>query len=60
MTEKQPEMPKNYWKCSACGYTLQAMEPPEECPSCHKKCEFSDVTCYAPECNFTGVDPRLG
>ncbi|HDJ28354.1 MAG TPA: hypothetical protein ENF28_03810 [Proteobacteria bacterium] len=60
MTEKQAEIPKNFWKCSACGYTIQAVEPPEECPSCHKKCEFSDVTCYAPECNFTGVDPRLG
>ncbi|MBN2232382.1 MAG: hypothetical protein JW781_06120 [Deltaproteobacteria bacterium] len=52
--------PVPYWKCSACGYVLQAPEPPERCPSCNRTCEFRDVSCYAPECNFKGIDPRLG
>ena len=52
-----PEKP--YWKCSNCGHTLQAAAPPDVCESCHEKCEFKDVTCYAPECGFKGVDPRL-
>ena len=52
-----PEKP--YWKCSECGYTLQADVPPDECPSCNEKCEFKNVSCYAPECGFKGVDPRL-
>lgn len=38
------------WKCSNCGYTLQAPTPPEPCPNCREKCEFLDVTCYIPEC----------
>ncbi len=50
---------KPYWKCSGCGYVLQAEAPPEPCPSCGAKCEFVNVTCYTPECGFTGVDPRL-
>jgi len=50
---------KPYWKCSNCSYTLQDDTPPEECPSCHEKCEFKNVTCYAPECGFKGIDPRL-
>jgi rubrerythrin len=48
------------WKCKECGYTLKADTPPEECPSCHEKCEFVDVSCYIPECGETGQDPRLG
>jgi len=52
-----PEKP--YWKCSKCGYTFQENMPPDECPSCKEKCEFKNVTCYAPECGFKGVDPRL-
>ena len=60
MVESNPGMPaKPYWKCSECGYTLQSGAPPDECPSCAKKCEFADVTCYTPECGFQGVDPRL-
>ena len=48
------------WKCSNCGYTLQATSPPEPCPNCHEKCEFLDVTCYIPECGGPGsIDPRL-
>ena len=31
------------WKCQKCGYTLKAEKPPEECPSCKEKCEFTDV-----------------
>ncbi len=38
------------WKCNRCGNTVDAAAPPEECPSCHEKCEFIDVTCYIPEC----------
>jgi rubredoxin len=47
------------WKCSDCGYQLSADAPPEECPSCHHKCEFVNVTCYIPECQDEGVDKRL-
>ena len=47
------------WKCSKCGYILSAEKPPETCPSCKEKCMFVDVSCYIPECGFTGIDPRL-
>jgi len=47
------------WKCKDCGYNIQAETPPEECPSCEKKCEFVDVSCYIPECGNTGSDSRL-
>ena len=48
-----------YWQCSKCHYVLQAPQPPETCPSCHEHCQFVDVTCYIPECGFTGPDNRL-
>ncbi len=48
------------WKCSNCGYTLEKDKPPEECPSCKKKCEFLDNTCYTPDCSAEGVDKRIG
>ncbi len=54
---KKPENP--HWKCSNCGYTLQAEAPPDKCESCGEDCEFADVSCYTPECGFRGVDPRL-
>ena len=38
------------WKCNNCGNTLDILSPPEVCPSCNKKCEFVDVSCYIPEC----------
>ena len=50
------------WKCSNCGYQLSADAPPAQCPQCKEKCEFSDVSCYIPECGGPGsgnVDPRL-
>jgi len=51
------------WKCSNCGYTLDADVPPEQCPSCGERCDFIDVSCYIPECDTTatsgGVDERL-
>ena len=50
---------KPHWKCGGCGYVLQDDAPPDQCPSCQEKCEFADVSCYAPECGFKGVDPRL-
>jgi rubredoxin len=49
----------NEWKCSKCGYILKADAPPETCPQCNEKCEFVNVTCYIPECGFTGSDQRL-
>jgi rubredoxin len=49
----------NDWKCSKCGYALKADAPPEKCPSCNETCEFVNVTCYIPECGFTGSDDRL-
>ena len=51
------------WKCSHCGYTLDAEQPPEQCPSCKEKCVFLNVTCYIPECGAPGphaMDERLG
>jgi rubredoxin len=48
------------WKCSNCGYEMEADTPPEECPSCKKRCEFMDNTCYTPDCADTGKDPRIG
>lgn len=55
------EEAKNWWKCSDCGYTLQAQTPPEVCPSCKHKCIFVDATCYTPECGGPGnVDPQIG
>lgn|GEM_PF-242806 len=44
------------WKCSHCGYTLDAEQPPEQCPSCKEKCMFLNVTCYIPDCG--APDPR--
>jgi rubredoxin len=52
-------MAENEWKCSKCGYTLKIDVPPEKCPSCKESCEFVNVTCYIPECGFTGTDQRL-
>jgi rubredoxin len=48
------------WKCTNCGYTFEADEPPSECPSCKAKCEFVDNSCYTPDCESTGnVDERI-
>jgi len=48
------------WKCSNCGYALEADTPPEPCPSCGERCDFLDVSCYIPECDTGGgVDDRL-
>ena len=55
------EETKNWWKCSNCGYTLEASTPPEVCPSCKEKCIFVDATCYTPECGGPGnIDPQVG
>jgi rubrerythrin len=49
-----------FWKCGKCGNTVQALTPPEKCPSCNEKCVFKDVSCYTPECGGPGaIDPRL-
>jgi rubredoxin len=58
MTEEE-KLPEVFWKCKDCGFTLEALQPPEECPACHHTCEFINVTCYTPECGFQGIDPRL-
>lgn len=51
---------KRWWECSACGYTFQAVAPPEKCPGCVTACAFKDVTCYAPDCGGPSQpDPRL-
>jgi len=39
-----------WWICSECDYVIQKESPPETCPSCNKKCNFSYVTCFIPEC----------
>ena len=51
--------PVTEWKCSNCGYQLEAKAPPERCPSCKKTCEFLDNSCYTPDCQATGKDPRI-
>jgi len=56
-TTVPPDAP--YWQCSKCHYVLQTTKPPEVCPSCHETCLFTNVTCYIPECGFTGPDARL-
>ncbi len=47
------------WKCENCGYMLNGEKPPEQCPSCKKKCEFIDISCYIPQCGKQGTDNRL-
>jgi rubredoxin len=50
------------WKCSNCGYTLEAQVPPEQCPECMQKCEFVNTTCYIPDCGgpeHGGTDGRI-
>jgi rubrerythrin len=59
MAETKANIPENTWKCSNCGNTLVAVTPPEECPVCKQKCVFLNVTCYEPDCGFTGMDKRL-
>jgi rubrerythrin len=59
MTENKQTIPENTWKCSNCGNTIVEIKPPEVCPSCKQKCEFLNVTCYQPDCGFTGMDKRL-
>jgi len=51
---------KTFWKCSKCGLTLEAPQPPQSYPTCRQECEFKDVSCYLPECGGPGnLDPRL-
>ena len=57
--ETKTDGPVTEWKCSNCGYALKASVPPGTCPSCQHKCEFIDVTCYIPECQFTGRNPNM-
>jgi rubredoxin len=47
------------WKCSNCGYEMEADAPPEQCPSCKEKCHFLDNTCYTPDCADRGTDQRI-
>ena len=47
------------WKCSECGYTFEADEVPEKCPSCAQECSFLDATSYTPD-DEGGVDTRIG
>jgi len=42
----------NNWKCQNCGYQPKAEVPPEERPSCKKKCTFVDNNCYTPDCGL--------
>ncbi|HOK06689.1 MAG TPA: hypothetical protein PK836_07700 [Syntrophales bacterium] len=59
MTEEKKAPPDQFWKCSNCGNTIQTVTPPQTCPVCGKACEFLNITCYMPDCGFTGIDPRL-
>jgi rubredoxin len=59
MAENKPAIPENTWKCSNCGNTVVQTAPPQTCPVCKQACEFLNVTCYQPDCGFTGMDNRL-
>ncbi|MBP8980606.1 MAG: hypothetical protein KBG09_05115 [Syntrophobacterales bacterium] len=59
MGNDKPKLPDMFWKCSNCGNTLQVEKPPRDCPACGQQCQFLNVTCYTPDCGFTGIDPRL-
>jgi rubredoxin len=59
MAETPITPPENTWKCSNCGNTVVQAAPPQTCPVCRQKCEFLNVTCYQPDCGFTGMDNRL-
>jgi len=48
------------WRCGNCGYELDADSPPDKCPSCGQNCDFLDSTCYTPDCEGQGSDPRIG
>lgn len=49
-----------FWKCRVCGFVLKAAAIPDQCPSCFRKCEFRNVTCYTPECGGPGhIDKNL-
>jgi rubredoxin len=49
-----------HWMCTACGYYLQSLAPPQRCPSCETCCVFNNVTCYRPECGGEdNIDPLL-
>jgi rubredoxin len=55
------EETKAFWKCSECGYQLEAPQPPEVCPGCKEKCAFIDATCYTPDCGGPGnINPDVG
>lgn len=49
------------WKCTNCGFTLEAPAPPDQCPNCNHKCEFLNTTCYIPDCGGPegGTDERI-
>jgi rubredoxin len=53
------QLPQITWKCVKCGYTYTAAQPADECPACHERCEFVDVSCYTPDCAGPGTDDRL-
>ncbi|MDI9571183.1 MAG: hypothetical protein QM278_10790 [Pseudomonadota bacterium] len=59
MADTKPLLPDTFWKCSNCGNTIQVDRPPQTCPVCGQQCQFINVTCYTPDCGFTGLDQRL-
>ncbi len=55
-----PQCGLTYWKCRHCGFLITAEKPPVVCPECGSRCDFVNVTCYAPECGGPeNRDPRL-
>lgn len=58
-TVKDWKVDAGQWKCGNCGAVLEATAPPKLCPSCHRMCEFLNVTCYLPDCKDEGIDKRL-
>ncbi|AGA91438.1 hypothetical protein Thimo_2728 [Thioflavicoccus mobilis 8321] len=60
MSDKLSLPEKRWWKCSECQHVVHEKSSPTECPACHKRCTFADVTCYIPDCGGpSNPDPKL-
>jgi len=57
---KCPDCGMTFWKYRECGHILKAQNIPEQGPSCFRRCELRNVTCYTPECGGPGnIDKTL-
>jgi len=60
MADRMTPPEERWWKCGECQHVLHDKAPPVECPACHQRCAFTDVTCYTPDCGGPkNPDPKL-